>query len=311
MKSMRLPITLTFLSVTLAFMAGYLFLSLRSAAQPKHSVTDIGRLKESFKTIFSPTEQIVLHSLFPQGYGHTFIDPEQTIIQNRNYSFETIQKIYKNLHFCSEINLQNIEDHSLTKATQWIEFKCKKTSRLPPNFFETAPFFFPLGQSYAYLAFENKERLGFETDWFKAHLPFFHVTELKYLENLKLDLEKSRKKLSELPLDSLQGIARGDDLIISDRDILYKNFASVNKSSQGLENFQFANGYTVFSRKNWDEFLYSYNLKASAFQNGDLCRYKDGSICWREDDSGLIRQIETPTAIMFIFSSIFTILPSS
>lgn len=308
MKSMRLPIILTFLSVILAFMAGYLFLSLRSTIQPKFSVTDIGRIKENFKATAHPTEEIVLQLLFPQGFGNTFIDPEQTIVQSRNYSFEIIQKLYKSLQFCDGIKFQNIEDQSLLKATKWIDFKCKKISKLPPNFFDTAPFFFPLGQSYAYLAFENKEALGFEKDWFKDHLPFFHVTELKYLESLGLDLEKSRKKMSELNLDSLQAIAKGEDLIISDKDVLYKQVASFNKSSQGVENFQFASGYTVFSRKNWDEFLYSYNVKASAFQNGDLCSYRDGSICWREEDSGLIRKIETPTAIMFIFSSMFAII---
>ncbi|MBT7609068.1 MAG: DUF3404 domain-containing protein [Bacteriovoracaceae bacterium] len=264
---MRLYITLVILALTMAFGTGYFALSIQgSYTANKSDIAEINKIKVTFQKAVDPLMIVNFNSLyFNQNLFH-LLDPVSILGDERhkqlNYSQD--KDCFKNLR--SLLNRENFE-----KVWIWEEFRCGKRSNLPNSFFVNPPYIHPSGSSYTYLAFKSNKYKFRQRNWIIAHLPYFHVIELKDLKTAIGTLGGIYNFLQTLDVNALREIAKGQGTILTNDFMMAKlNYPSVFSIVE----------YRIYSRDGLDNFLRSSPYFLQNFKTGKACFYQDGPLCW-------------------------------
>jgi len=308
---MRLYALLIFLAVGLAFYAGYLSLSIRNAPRTAQgSVSDIVQLKARFEHLTNPAGKVALASLFPPSEYSQLVDPAFELPQNGRYAFGEMANLFRYAQDCagkgaSRLSLSN--DLALQKTWQWFKFKCRKLSRLPQGFFERAPFTSVLGGSFAFLATQTSDRLVIDPTWVKAHLPFFHVTELAKLEaQFHIESEEARSRLATLDSDSLKSVSDGDELVLGKSYVFFRQLPRDLEHASSSNLLGRPNTFFYYPRRDWDQALAQTEYRAENLQEGHLCVLKEGQVCWQIGTDEALQSIQMKTLILFLFTAVMT-----
>jgi hypothetical protein len=304
--SMRLYTFLILIAVTTAFSAGYLSLSLYSKPL---SAQESGRLIEQLKTDFrksrTPAQEIGFSTLFPTGDPHQFLDSRLTLSQPQTFSFKALSQLYRFSASCQWKGAQpTTRDPALLKAWRWLQFKCGQVTALPRDFFETAPFFFPLGGSYAYLAIQESKLSAQSPEWITQHLGFMNAAELKMLHRSDVAFTPQFQVLSKLNSTELKSISQGDEWVLAGDFIFYRKFGSIPTQGETLGYQKKISGYLAYSRQDWNRFVGQSPFSTEEATEDQLCLYQDGNICWKSNSSEALRTIWRPTLVLFFCSII-------
>jgi hypothetical protein len=298
---MRLYIFLILIAVTTAFSAGYLSLSLYSKPL---SVQESGRLIEQLKADFrknhTPALELGFSTIYPVGNPLQFLDSRFTLSQPQIYPFKVLSDFYRFSASCkSEGPTQTATDSSFRKAWQWMRFKCGQLTELPKDFFETSPYFFPLGGSYAFLATQTSTR---SQEWIEQHLGFMNASELKMVQRAGVSFTRQLEALSKLSNGELKSISEGDEWVLAGDLILYRKLGSVPSGGETLGYQKKVTGYLAYARQDWNHFIEKSPFSTEEATEDQLCLYQDGNLCWKSNSSEALRTIWRPTLVLFFCS---------
>jgi two-component sensor histidine kinase len=299
---MRLYTFLILIAVMTAFSAGYLSLSLYSKPL---SVQESGRLIEQLKSDFrknhTPAQELGFSALFPVGDPLQFLDSKLTFSQPQTFSFKELSRLYRFAASCQSKGSSPVtRDPTLLKAWRWLQFKCGQVTALPRDFFETSPFFFPLGGSYAFLATQEPKLSGQSPEWITQHLGFMNAAELKMLHRSDVALSPQLQTLSKLISAELKSISQGDEWVLAGDFIFYRKFGSIpTRGGETLGYQKKVIGYLAYPRQDWNRFVGRSPFSTEEATDDQLCLYQDGNICWKSNSSEALKTIWRPTLVLF------------
>jgi signal transduction histidine kinase len=293
---MRLYITLVILALTMAFGTGYFALSIQgSYTATKSDINEINEIKLDFQKSVEPLMIINFNSLYHSQELFQLLDPGSILgdARHHNLNYSRDEACFKNL--TSLLNRENFE-----KVWIWEEFRCGKRSDLPNTFFTNPPYVHPSGSSYSYLAFKsNKSNRFNKKNWIIAHLPYFHVIELKELKSAIGNLGGIYNFLQTLNENSLHAIAKGNGTILTNEFLMARlNYPSVFSIVE----------YRIYSRDGLDYFLRSSPYFLQNYKSGKSCFYKDGPLCWDYNARHLFRMANKGSIAVLIGFFIMIIL---
>lgn len=294
---MRLYIILIFTAVAMAFSTGYIALFLQGTYHAAASdVLKIDEVKQDFQREVEPRYIVNFNSLYFSENQFQLLNPSFTFNQRnvleKNNRFGTNQNC--DLPFSDLLNRENFN-----KVWMWEEYRCGRRAILPLDFFASAPFIHPSGQSFAYLAYHLGKGDYNKRSWVMAHLPFFHVSELKKLKRHFGELRGIFEILQGVDDQALNNLIRGKGTILT-REYLFARLR-YPKIFNILE-------YRIYDRNDLEDFikvnspyvLHNYKL-------GRNCFYRDGGLCWDYNIKHIFKLANDSTIVLF-FGLILIIL---
>lgn len=264
---MRLYLTLVILALTMAFGTGYFALSIQGSYTATESdIQEINEIKLAFQKSVDPLMIINFNSLYYNQNLFQLLDPIYVMADNKHNDVDYSKngECFKNL--TSLLNRENFE-----KVWIWEEYRCGKRDKLPGTFFKNPPYIHPSGVSYTFLAFKSGKTEYKLRNWGIYHLPYFHVTELKFLRTEIGSLGGIYDFLQSLDVNALRDIVKGQGTILTNEFLMARlNYPSVFSIVE----------YRIYSRDALDYFLRSSPYLLHNFKSGKACFYKDGPLCW-------------------------------
>jgi len=300
---MRLYIFLILIAVATAFSAGYLSLSLYSKPlSPQESGQLIEQLKGDFRKGHTPALELGFSTVYPIGNPFQFLDARFTLSQPQSYPFKALSQLYRFSSSCDSKEMDQgvrVKDPAFRKAWVWLRFKCAQVAELPKDFFETSPYFFPLGGSYAFLATQTSTR---SPEWVTQHLGFMNASELKMLQRPGVSFTRQLEALSKLSNGELKSVSEGDEWVLAGDFILYRKLGSVPSGGETLGYQKKVTGYLAYARQDWNHFIAQSPFSTEEATEDQLCLYQDGNLCWKSNSSEALRTIWRPTLVLFFCS---------
>ena len=271
---MRSPILLPLIAFILAGLSGLLFWkSLVPTTDLEAVVSQVGQLKRAFQDHSKPMAILNLEERLQPRLEKELSDPKFTLPQSRAYPFREWQ-LYKNITAdCALVPAQRPSNQSealrsrpLLKAIQWHQFKCGQKQALPRDFFTTAPFMNPDGQSYVKLALESNSKPFHDPAWILKNKDRLHLLEL--LNN---------SELSPLPLHltawQLFHLLKGEALTLTSEEAI---FLSAGSEASGSRVF------AIYDLKKWQHFLENKPW-VTVVPSSQACALKESNACWIEN----------------------------
>jgi len=288
---------LIFTAVAMAFSTGYIALFLQGTHQAAPSdILEIDQVKQNFQREIEPRYIVNFNSLYFSENQFHLLDPSFTFNQRnvleKNNRFGTDKNC--DMPFSDFLNSENFN-----KVWIWEEYRCGRRSIVPRDFFTSAPFIHPTGQSFAYLAYHLGKGDYKKRSWVMAHLPFFHVSELKKLKRQFGELRGIFEILQGAGDQALNDLIRGKGTILT-REYLFARLR-YPKVFNILE-------YRIYDRNDFDDFLRDnspYVLKN--YKRGRSCFYRDGGLCWDYNIKHIFKLANDSTIVLF-FGLIIIIL---
>lgn len=270
-------------AITLSFSTAYFALNLSNTNLATESeILAIKNLKTEFEKQTKPLLELDFSGLYPSRDSFQLIQPIALLSQKSNYSKPCVK------------NTEQMTKQYFDKGELWENFRCHKISKLPANFFETAPLIHESGMSYAYLAYQSGNELYSNADWARSNINFFHILELKDLPMASLD--GNFKILSKLDkADLLSIINRKANFIthdyymgrvVKDLDLVYK----------------------VFPKEQFENFFRAQNYFLRPINDGEKCFYDDGDYCYEKDTGRLMQVLKKSSLLVFCFSMLVLFL---
>ena len=294
---MRLYIVLIFTAVVMAFTTGYIALFLQGTYQATPSdILRIDQVKQDFQREVEPRYIINFNSLYFSENQFQLLDPRFTFNQRNVFKEENRFGTSKqcDVPFSDLLNQDNFN-----KVWIWEEFRCGRRANLPREFFIQDPFIHPSGQSFAYLAYRLGKSDYSGRPWVMAHLPFFHVSELKKLKREFGQLRGIFEILEGVGDQALNDLIRGKGTILT-HDYLFARL-TYPKIFNILE-------YRIYDRNDLENFLKdSSPYILNNYKRGRSCFYRDGGLCWDYNIKHIFKLANDSTILLF-FGLIIIIL---
>lgn len=205
-----------------------------------------------------------------------------------NISDQTSKKIILNSSTCFENKLQQLSTDFLDKESLWLSFLCNQISRLPQDFFETAPFLHPNGESYAFMYYNMTQGKALKRRLYFQNARYMHISELK---KISWPLDERYQFLFNLKPAITDLIVKGEKFIISDDFYLIRTGNLkyfVSESHRAERTFKRA-GYLLS-------------------QDSEKCFIKAGNVCWKKQRQNILSYLSQTSIIIFIVTLIILVL---
>lgn len=280
---MRIYLLLILTAITLSFSTAYFALNLeKNNFATEKEISKIAEIQQEFQRTTTPLAVLDLSSMYPSRVYFELIQPISIYSKSNVLSHDAYFS-----KSCSKTT-ERMSKLTFEKNEIWEDFRCKRISKLPDNFFEVSPLIHDSGISYAYFAFLSGREPFINPDWIKGNLNFFHVSELKFLP--ANSLEQNFKILSKLDKLDFEEIAKGQKHILSSDFYLVKTEKDLDIKYQTFLSTQFEN------------FLKERSFFVKAYKVGDKCFYHQGSQCFEKDSRGILEIFRQSSIIIFLSS---------
>ncbi len=285
---MRMYILLIFTAVLLSFSTAYYAINLSSKTTAGTAeINEIQKYKKEFELKGKPTIEIDLSSMYPTRRFSQLIQPQNAFARET----KSIKTFFSKSCSNSIVKMTKLYTD---KSETWEDFRCNRSSRLPPGFFENAPLLHESGISYAYLAFLSGRDPFYSHDWVRSNLNLFHVYEL--IELPSKSLEGNFRLLSQLNKSDIEALVKGNQYILTDNYLLVKNRKTLNVT------------YKVFSKSDFEDFLRAKNYFLRPLESGGQCFYREDRLCWEKVDRSLMQVFQQSSLVVFCGSILVLIL---
>ncbi len=284
---MRLYAVLIILVTSMAFLTGYVSLSLKDGLS-RFSVDtgDLKRVRQQFEKQVAPLAILDFKDLYYL--------PGQIKLVNPLYTFSGFKSLIftnkTNAMNCSEGISSSRKNFINTKEWLWNEYVCGYSQRLPFNFFVKAPYMHSSGFSYPYLAIQLNKDIFSSQDWIRNNIPLFHVTELSEVSKKVGRLDGYYAVLADFSRESLIHLLKSESSILSKDKYLIRTHKRTN--TYGLV-------YKVYKRDHLEEFLNSSRYRVKSWDLYSNCSYRDGQVCWVYSPTALSRLIQESSSYLF------------
>lgn len=286
---MRIYVLLIFTAIFLSFSTAYFALNLeKKNFAGKEDITQINQIQEGAVKKLSLMTEIDLSAMYPSRDLFQLIQPVATYSKGDLPIDEAL--LSKN---CIK-NGEKMTKLYFDKVEIWEDFRCKRISKLPENFFEYSPLIHDNGISYAFLAFLTNREPFYHLDWIKSHLNFFHILELKELPGEGLDGQY--KYLARFEQEDLEGLSSGRSTLITKDYFLFR----VMKGSNIV--------YKVYNRTAFENYLEEKSYFLKDYRDDERCFYKDLNVCWEKDSGSIVEILRESSLIIFISSMLVLLL---
>jgi signal transduction histidine kinase len=265
--------------VILAFFAGYLGFTLNTEFDPSRD--DIQALTAQKNEFFQRTraiDTINFSRVYPE-YLKRAVFSEDPRLATKD-QLNTL-KIFTSNEDCFKYLPKKPQSGRLNKILMWEEVRCGIKSQIPSNFLTTAPFMHPSGLSYAYLAYLFYQDRVQNEKWYLPYLAYFHVHELKKLDDDGVDLPRPYNYLSDTISGSSKSFLQRQEVILSRNYIMFLKW----------DIFSFGElRYIVYPRENFEEQFAGSDYTFSRFRAGKKCLYREGELCWNFSIAHMVGQ---------------------
>lgn len=201
---------------------------------------------------------------------------------------QSTKKIVLNSSTCFENKLQQLSTDYLDKESLWLSFLCNQISRLPEDFFESAPFMHPNGKSYAYMFYSMNVAGPQKQRWYYNNARYMHINELK---KISWPLDERYQFLFNLKPAVIDLIKEGEKFILADDFYLIRTGNLkyfVSEASRAQRSFMRAG------------FLLS--------QDGNNCFIKAGNVCWKKKKQNILSYLSETSIIIFLVTLVILFL---
>ena len=154
---------------------------------------------------FQSTEATRFNWAFPGTKPSELVKPALLLPHYQNYDGDEIRLLFSVSQNCLDFPKKTPEQ--LAKAWQWIRFLCLHTP-LTKDFFRTAPYLFPSGQSFVRLAQSEKLDLS----------PFLQEDEVLKFQSLTEEIAATQFG-NELKLQQVEGLLAGEDVLMGTESV--------------------------------------------------------------------------------------------
>ena len=285
---MRMYVLLILTAVLLSFSTAYYAINLSNKTSAGTAeIEEIQNYKKEFEKKSKPTIEIDLSSMYPTRRFSQLIQPQNTFARES----KTIKTFFSKSCTNSFVKMTKV---FTDKSETWEDFRCNRSSRLPPGFFENAPLLHESGVSYAYLAYLSGRDPFYNHDWVRNNLNLFHVYEL--IELPSKSLEGNFRLLSQFNKADIEALVKGNQYILTDDYFLVKNRKTFNVT------------YKVFTKFAFEDFLREKNYFLRPLESGDQCFYREDHLCWDKVDRSLLQVFKQSSLVVFAGSLLVLIL---
>ena len=243
------------LTVLIALVAGFfVWQSLYSSQRGEALLTSISEIKHIFATQTKPVAVLNLNSMVKDrlSVSAELVNPALLLPQTGNYPYSEFAAVQQYAQSCGNVP-QVLKNKELDKALLWAKFRCGVITRLPTDFFASAPYMHPSGKSYALLAYEVALPMQLKH--------YFHLAELLM----------PRINLSPW---QLQLLINGDNLVMN-KDYAFMLAPTSTTNTNRV--------YTLYPEKDWLDFLAGQKLTILTGARSQPCLLKEGNACWVEN----------------------------
>lgn len=232
------------------------------------------KIKQDFTARNSPLFTLSPEEIRRSRAANELSEPASALPHFQKYPYAEISELFNYSKSCAQIPTLPANSE-LRKALVWQQFVCKNISSLPPNFFESAPYMHPAGESFVRRAVWLNVDEFKSTEWLLGHLKFAHVLENLCGPDADCQNQLPLKQLTpSASADNLRSILSGDTIAETDKYVLILNRSNQTES--------YAN-YLVYSRESWQNYLNGATLRTlpGGSQN---CLLQDGQLCWAKNE---------------------------
>jgi hypothetical protein len=280
---MKIYFLLILTAITLSFSTAYFALNLeKTNFATVKEIDEISKIQQDFRKLTPSLVVINLSSMYPSRDYFQLIHPISIYSKNNLVAQDTY--LSKD---CSRVT-ERMSRLAFDKNEIWEDFRCKRISKLPPNFFEASPLIHDSGISYAYLAFLSGREPFINSEWIKGNINLFHVSELKSLP--LTSLEGNFKILSRLNKKDYEEIVSGKKDIIGSEYYLVKY-----DEDQDIE-------YHVFAKAQFENFLKDRSFFVRPYQVGISCFYQKENLCFEKDSRNILQFFRQSSILIFLSS---------
>lgn len=286
---MKIYFLLIFTAISLSFSTAYFALNLeKNNTALEKDIVEIEGLEQGFVNLNKAQSMLDLSSMYPTRDFFQLINPISIYSRSDIVSDESF------LSKPCNIVIAQMSKLSVDKNILWEDFRCRRVSKLPANFFESPPLIHDSGISFAYFAFLSDREPFNSAEWVKLNISYFHVSELKLLPPSAI--EGNFKILSNLSKEDLEEIVSGGKHIFSSDYYLSK----VTKERNIL--------YNVYPRVLFDNFLKQKSFFVREMSPGSPCFYREGRICWEKTTNNFLLNFKRSSIVIFITSMLVLFL---
>jgi nitrogen-specific signal transduction histidine kinase len=281
---MRIYTALFITAILLAFSSAYLGLGLKNnRLASKSEVNQILLTIDQFEKTTLPLSEINLSTLYsPISFYPLF----------QNFSEFQLNK--STFSKSCDVILTKSNQSSLDKNIVFENFRCKKITQLPVNFFEMPPIISNEGMSFAYKAFLLSKYPFNSNEWVKSHLNYFHYTELSLLP--QNSLEGHFTTISKLNTNNALEILSNQKIINLGKTILIKK--------DNHSTFVFS----VYPFETFESFFKDHHYFIKKLVKHEDCFYEMSNMCIESDSQYIFKEYKYNSLLTFLGSTILLIL---
>ncbi len=223
------------------------------ATVPAHDFLYLDKVIES-----RPASLFKYASLLPSLHQASFADSSAFVIFQQR---------------CKTVISPKLHGTRWNKAIQWELYRCGRSQRLDPSFFQKPPFVHPLGHSYVYRAWKTNHPMFRKSDWLEKHWQRMHVLELSEVPGGYLPLDKQWSYLHKLGWQSWKSLLQGQTLVAGARWVFVREVSAPSRPSRT---------YRVFRRQSLSRFLKEHHLRlrVGSVSSTGSCLVRQGRLCW-------------------------------
>lgn len=275
---------LIFFIIFLTLMVAYGWVKLQSSYEPEATdIEQIYALQEVFMESYQPLFTLDLDFFYPTIAHLDLLKSKKSLVIKDWHSNASI--VSSNKQCRDARNLKGLLDYQFKKEEIWEHYRCGIIKFLPEEFFSIPPFIHPIGQSYAYIAFQFSD--NFKTkSWILDHIMLFHVSELPEVQDYIGRLPSHFHYLAMMNDGNLTYLENKIEPLIVGRYLLIP--------TEGNPSL-FSHEYDIYWLDQLEEFLEPTIYNLSIARKSKICFFSEGQFCWNITPTQLWKHVSLRT----------------
>lgn len=282
---MKLDIFLFCFALILAFLSGNITYFIKSEDHVDfEDIEEIRKLHFELQDELKPNYRLDLNSDYPTKEHYKLLEVPTTLGTSRN-------RIFLNSSDCFESKIQQLSSKYVNKNTLWLGHLCNQIEHLPKNFFDSPPYIYKNGSSFAYMKYKMIRSHFERVRWLEKYNKFMHVTELR---DIGWAQNATQRFLIKQNNEVLNRVLKGENIFLTDKYYFIKN--------GDLK-------YFVIDINRVSRFFKHAKYRFSMDKN--KCNIKIGNVCWYKRPYALKNIFSQSIMVVFLVTIIILLLTAN
>ncbi len=271
---MKLDLFLFIFALCLAFLSGNMTYSLKVKSKGTFKdLEEVRKLHLELQEVVTPYKRLDLNSDYNSPEKLKLLYTPNTLARQDDPSF------ILNSSECLKSKISQLASDFINKETLWIGYLCNQINKLPKSFFNSPPYLYSNGHSYAFLQFQMLNTHNQRVNWLENYAEYMTLTELK---KLNWSTSSNQRFLLTQSNEIIQNIIEGENTFLSNRFYFIK--------TGNLK-------YYVIDRPIAEKFFSRAMYSMSTDDN--RCIFKLSNVCWHKKPIN-IHNLSESTILFFM-----------